>query len=238
MIDLFFATSVNVYKIMIAMEEMDLGYEIRQIDISKGEHLVDENMGGSPTKKVPVIRDNNPADGGPALVIFESGAILQYLAEKTGKFLPMAPRARLEALQWLLWQVGNLGPVSGQAWHFHAFAPILAPGVDNRYSHQRYFHMMSALWQVLDRKLAAREYLADEFSIADIACFPWIIYFDPPETISAYPNIEKWRDRIASRTGVRRAYARVAALKSNYPLNEKGMFLYPWEGIEKHMITT
>jgi GST-like protein len=236
-IELFFATSVNVYKIMIAMEEMGLEYELNQIDISKGDQLDPSKMAGSPTKKVPVIRDNAPADGGAPLVVFESGAILQYLADKSGMLLPNAPRARLEATQWLFWQVANLGPISGQAWHFHAFAQRIAPEIDNRYSRDRYFHMMSALWTVLNTRLSTQDYVAGDYSIADIACFPWIIYFDPPETMSQYPNIERWRDRVAARPAVRRAYTRVAALKTDYVLNDKGMFLYPWEGIMEHMIT-
>ena len=236
MIELFFTTSVNVYKISIALEEMALPYELRMVDISKGEQHDPANVAGAPTGKVPVIRDNAPADGGAPLVVFESGAILQYLAEKSGRFLPAEPRARMETLQWLYWQIGNLGPISGQAWHFHAFAERLAPNFDNSYSRSRYFGMMSALWRVLDTRLAANEYIAGEYSIADIACFPWIGYFDPPEGMIAFPNIERWRAAIAERPAIRDAYARARAIDTGYELNEKGMWLFPWEKVVENII--
>jgi GST-like protein len=239
MIELFFCTSVNVYKILIAFEEMGLAHEIRLIDISKGEQLDPATVAGSPTGKLPVIRDNAPADGGPPRVVFESGAILQYLAEKTGQFLPAAPRARMDAMQWLFWQTSNLGPVTGQAWHFRAFAPRIAPDVDNQYSYNRYFHMMAALWRVMDTRLAEQPYLAGEYSIADMACYPWIIYLDPLEGMEAFPNIARWRDEIAARPAVQRVYERVATFKTGYEFNrEKSMAFYPWDGVLKHMITT
>lgn len=239
MIDLFFATSVNVYKVMIALEEMELAYEIHKIDISKGEQLDPANLAGSPTKKLPVIRDRGPEDRGSPRVIFESGAILQYLAEKTGKFIPSESRERFEVMQWLFWQVGNLGPVSGQAWHFHAFAPRIAPDIDNSYSRSRYFNMMSALWQVMDNRLSENDYLAGNYSIADMACYPWVIYFDAQEGRGAYPNISRWCDAMAERPGVQRCYERVAQIKTGYDFNdEKKVAYYPWEGVLKNMITT
>ena len=239
MIELFFATSVNVYKIMIALEEMDISYNINLIDISTGEQHDPAKMAGSPTGKLPVIRDNAPSDGGQPQVVFESGAILQYLAGKTGRFLPAESRRQLEVLQWLFWQVGNLGPVSGQAWHFHAFAGRIAPDFDNTYSRSRYFNMMSALWRVMDKRLSEQAFLAGEYSIADMACYPWIIYFEAQEGLSAYPHIQHWRDEIAARPAVLRTYKRIAALKTGYEFNaEKSVALYPWEGIVKNMITT
>ena len=239
MIDLFFCTSVNVYKVAIAMEEMDLEYEHRLIDISKGEQHDPARLAGSPTGKLPVIRDLDPAGGGDPVVVFESGAILMYLAEKTGRFLPSDARARRAALQWLFWQVGNLGPVSGQAWHFHAFAPRIAPDFDNSYALDRYFKMMADHWRVLDRQLAANTYVAgEEYGIADMACYPWIIYFDPKEGTDAFPNIRRWRDLLAARPAVRRAYARATELQTGYAMNDKHMSLYPWEGIERNMIVT
>lgn len=226
MIELFFATSVNVYKVAIALEEMALPYEIRLVDISKGEQHDPANLAGAPTGKVPVIRDDDPADGGEPQVVFESGAILQYLADKSGMLLPADPRRRLAAIQWLYWQVGGLGPVSGQAWHFHAFAERIAPDFDNSYARGRYFGMMAALWRTLDRQLADCGYLAGEYSIADIACFPWISYFAPPEGMAAFPHIARWREAIAERPGVRRAYARARTLDTGYAFNEKGMSLF------------
>ena len=239
MIELFFCTSVNVYKVAIAMEEMELEYEHRLIDISKGEQHDPALLAGSPTGKLPVIRDLDPADGGEPVVVFESGAILLYLAEKTGRFLPTDEHARRYALQWLFWQVGNLGPLSGQAWHFHAFAPRIAPDFDNTYARSRYFRMMAELWRVLDTQLAANTYCAGEdYGIADMACYPWIIYFDPEEGMDDFPNIRRWRDLLAARPALRRAYARATELKTGYAMNEKHMTLFPWEDIQRNMITT
>lgn len=239
MIELFFCTSVNVYKIAIAMEEMGLEYEHRLIDISKGEQHDPALLAGSPTGKLPVIRDLDPDDGGEPVVVFESGAILTYLAEKTRRFLPDEPRTRRLTLQWLFWQVGNLGPISGQAWHFHAFSSRIAPDFDNSYAHNRYFRMMADLWKVLDRQLAGHTYVAgEEYSIADIACYPWIIYFDPLEGMDAFPNIKRWRDVVAARPALRRAYQRATELKTGYAMNEQHMTLFPWEDIQRNMIAT
>ena len=239
MIELFFCTSVNVYKVAIAMEEMGLEYEHRLIDISKGEQHDSARLAGSPTGKLPVIRDFDPADGGEPAVVFESGAILLYLAEKTDRLLPSDPRARRLAIQWLFWQVGNLGPLSGQAWHFQAFAPLIAPGFDNSYARNRYYRMMADHWRVLDRQLAVNTYVAGaEYGIADIACYPWIIYFDPPEGMAAFPNIRRWRDLLAARPAVRRAYERARRLNTGYAMNDKDMTLFPWEEIQRNMIVT
>lgn len=239
MIDLFFATSVNVYKVLIALEEMELPYRIRLIDISKGEQRDPSRLAGSPTKKLPVISDADPEDGGVPRVLFESGAILQYLAEKTGKFLPKESRPRMEVMQWLFWQVGGLGPISGQAWHFHAFAPRLAPDFDNSYAHKRYHNMMSEFWQVLDERLSHVPFIAGDYSIADMACYPWIIYYDAQEGPAAYPNIERWCADIAARPGVQRSYAAAARQKTGYEFNhEKKVAYYDWEGVRRNMITT
>ena len=239
MIELFFCTSVNVYKVAIALEEMGLAYEHRLIDISKGEQHDSARLAGSPTGKLPVIRDLDPVDGGEPVVVFESGAILTYLAERTGRFLPADARARRYVLQWLFWQVGNLGPISGQAWHFHAFAPLIAPDFDNSYARDRYFKMMTDLWRVLDRQLAANVYVAgDDYTIADIATYPWIIYFDPDEGMDAFPHVKRWRDGLATRPALRRAYARARELKTGYAMNEKHMTLFPWEDIQRNMIVT
>ena len=239
LIDLFFATSVNVYKVLIALEEMGLRYTLQQIDISKGEQHDPAKLAGSPTRKLPVIRDNAPADGGAPLVVFESGAILEYLADKSDMFLPKARRQRLEAMQWLFWQVGNLGPVSGQAWHFHAFAPRLAADFDNSYAYKRYHNMMSDLWRVMDQRLATTPYLAGDYSIADMACYPWVIYYAAQEGMDAYPHIQRWRDAVAARPSVRRVYALLAEVKTGYAFNaEKSVSYYDWEGVAKNMIIT
>jgi GST-like protein len=237
-IELFFVTSPNVYKIVIALEEMALPYTLRPVDLSAGAHLDPANVAGVATGKLPVIRDDEPADGGEPVVVFESGAILQYLGEKSGKLLPAEPRARLEVMQWLFWQMGGLGPVGGQFWHFLAFAPKIAPDFDNSYAFNRYSNMWTALWRTMDRQLAERPYLAGDYSIADIACFPWIIYIDPRDGIDRYPNVRRWRDDIGARPAVRNAYANAGALDTGYERNEKGASLFPWEGLVKHVIVT
>jgi GST-like protein len=137
MINLYFTTSPNVYKVLIALEEMGLENKLIPVDLSKGEHQSAANLAGANTGKVPVITDDDPPDGGSTITVFESGAILQYLAEKAGKFLPSDLRGRLQTMQWLFWQMGGLGPIGGQAWHFFAFAPKIAPDVDNTYSFNR-----------------------------------------------------------------------------------------------------
>lgn len=237
MIEFFFCTSVNVYKIAIAMEEMGLEHEHRLIDISKGEQHDPANLAGSPTGKLPVIRDLDPADGGDPVVVFESGAILLYLAEKTGRFLPADARARRYALQWLFWQVGNLGPISGRAWHFHAFVPTIAPDFDNGYARSRYYRMMADYWRVLDRRLGESTYAAGkEYGVADMACYPWIIYLEPEEGMDAFPGIRRWRDLLAGRPAIGRAYRRARELETDYEMNDKDMLLLPWEDIRRDMI--
>jgi GST-like protein len=169
--ELFYSSSPNVYKVMIALEELDLEYRTVLVDLSKGEHKDSSRLAGAIHGKVPVFRDNAPADGGEPITVMESGAILQYLAEKTGRLLPTAPRSRTSVMQWLFWQMGGLGPIGGQAWHFQAFAPLLEPDTDFRYPRSRYDNMLRALWDVMERRLQDREYLAVDYSIADIPAF-------------------------------------------------------------------
>ncbi|MGD9663180.1 MAG: glutathione S-transferase N-terminal domain-containing protein [Porticoccaceae bacterium] len=236
MIDLFYVNSPNVTKILIALEESGFPYQLLPVDLSKGDHLKPELVAGAVTGKLPFIRDNSPADGGESMVVFESGAILQYLAEKSATLLPADMRKRMEVMQWLFWQVGGLGPIGGQTWHFFKFAPLIAPDTDNSYAYNRYFHMFSALWQVMDRRLQDRDYLAGEYSIADIACFPWIAYLEPEEGAASYPNVSRWRDSIGARPAVRRAYEKRASVNEGYERNEQGMTLFPWEGLIKNVI--
>lgn len=237
MIDLFFVTSPNVYKISIALEEMALAHRLIPVDLSKGEHHDPARIGGAVTGKVPVIVDHAPADGGAPRTVFESGAILTYLADKSRQFIGSDEATRLEVLQWLYWQVGGIGPIGGQLWHFRVFAPRIAPDFDNSYALQRYERMFGALWQVMDRRLAEQPFLAGDYSIADMACFPWIAYLEPPEGIAAYPNIMRWRDAIAERPAVRAAYGKGAALDTGYERSENGVSLFPWEGLIENVIT-
>lgn len=238
MIDLYFVTSPNVWKVCIALHEMELPHRLLPVDLSKGEHHDASRLGGARTHKVPVIVDHAPADGGEPFTVAESGAILQYLGEKTGRFLPTDMRGRSRAMQWLFWQMGGLGPIGGQAWHFHAFAPAIAPAADHGYARNRYLNMWSALWRTLEEQLADHAFLAGDYSIADMACFPWVSYLEPREGLAGFPNVVRWRAAMASRDAVRAAYAAARQVDTGYGLNEKGVTLFPWEGVMQNLIVT
>jgi len=237
MIDLYFATSPNVFKVVIALEEMALAYRLVAVDLSQGQHLDKNRLGGGATGKVPVIVDHDPADGGSPVTVVESGAILQYLGEKAGRFVGGDVRARTDVMQWLFWQMGGIGPIGGQLWHFRMFAPRIASDTDHGYALNRYDHMFARLWETMDRRLAEREFLAGDYSIADMACFPWIIYLEPQTGMEAYPNIRRWREAIAGRDAVRAAYSKSLELDTGYERNEKGVSVFPWEGLLEHVIT-
>ena len=238
MITLYYVASPNVHKICIALEEMDLDYTLVPIDLSKNEHRDPANVGGAKNGRLPIIRDDAPTDGGEPIVTFESGAILQYLGEKSGKFFPREVRARQEVLQWLFWQMGGLGPIGGQLFHFMAFAPQIAPDFDNSYSLSRYRNMWISLWELMNRQLAETPFLAGDYSIADMACIPWIQYLPPHDGEAKYPHVGRWREAVAARPAVKRAYARAFALDTGYERNELGATLFPIDGILKHVIVT
>lgn len=225
MIDLFFMTSPNVYKICIALEELELDYRLIAVDLPNGQHMDARQMGGAINGKVPVLIDYR-APGEEAVTVFESGAILQYLAEKEQKLLPSAFPERLEVMQWLFWQVGGLGPFGGQFFHFSALAPVLAEGVDNAYSRQRYARIYNELWRVMERRLGDRDYLAGDYSIADIACFPWIDYLAPDEGRDAFPRVSDWHRRMAQRPAITRAYAKARAVEMGHDRNDKDTVIY------------
>jgi GST-like protein len=202
MIDLYFYPSPNGLKISIMLEECALPYRIVEVNILRGEQFRPEFLCISPNNRIPAIVDPD-AEGGP-LSVFESGAILQYLAEKSGRFLPREPHRRFDVLQWLYWQVGGLGPMAGQAHHFRAFAPEKIP-----YGIKRYTDECNRLYGVLDRRLADREFVAGEYSIADMACWPWIVFHDRQgQALETFPNVKRWFDAVRARPAVRRAYDR------------------------------
>jgi GST-like protein len=206
MIDLYHAATPNGQKLVMCLEELGLPYRRVPVRLSKGEQFAPAFLAISPNNKIPALVDHAPADGGAPLALFESGALLAYLAEKTGRLLPDEPRARLETLQWLFWQVGGLGPMAGQAGHFRSHAPEPLP-----YAIERYARETARLYGVLDRRLAGREFIVNAFSIADIACYPWIV---PHEAhglaLRDYPNLARWFERIAARPATQRAYVDVA----------------------------
>lgn len=198
MIDLHCVSTGNNLKILIFLEETGLPYRLVRYEMFGGTHLTPEFRRINPNAKLPAIVDTAPADGGAPLPVFESGAILHYLAEKTGRFLPEGLRARSEAMQWLVWQVAGLGPMHGQAHHFIRYAP---EGQD--YGIARYRREAERLLHVMDYRLEQAEYLAGTYSIADMACYPWMngaamIGIDLAET----PHVLAWRDRVAARPAV------------------------------------
>ncbi|MGH8077731.1 MAG: glutathione S-transferase N-terminal domain-containing protein, partial [Lysobacter sp.] len=171
MIDLYYWGTPNGLKLKLFMEETRLPHRIVPVDIGAGDQFKPAFLAISPNNRIPAMVDHDPADGGAPLSLFESGAMLLYLAEKTGRFLPIDPRGRAEVLQWLFWQVGGLGPMAGQNGHFNVYAPEKVP-----YAIDRYTRETARLYGVLDRRLADREHIAgDDYTIADIACYPWIV---------------------------------------------------------------
>ncbi len=200
MIELHFYPSPNGLKIAMMLEECGLPYRIVEVDILRGAQFAPEFLRISPNNRIPAIVDT-AAEGGP-LSVFESGAILQYLAEKSGQLLPADPRGRYEVLQWLYWQVGGLGPMAGQAHHFRAFASEVVP-----YGIKRYTDEVNRLYGVMDRRLADRPYLGGEYSIADIACWPWIVSYERQgQSLADVPHVQRWFEVIRERPAVRRAY--------------------------------
>jgi GST-like protein len=226
MIELYAFPTPNGHKITIALEELALEYRIIPINISRGDQFLPEFLAISPNNRIPAIIDRTPRDGGTPVPVFESGAILMYLAEKAGRLLPAETRPRKTVLEWLMWQMGGAGPMLGQAHHFRQFA---AEKLD--YPIQRYTNEANRLYGVLEKRLQGRSYVADEYSIADIALFPWMMapYHEwQGIEIAQYPNINAWLARIAARDAVQRGLHAGDALWKNPPLtaDEKaGLFL-------------
>ncbi|MBB3228485.1 GST-like protein [Luteibacter sp. Sphag1AF] len=202
MIDLHYWGTPNGLKIRLALEETGLDYRIVPVNIGKGEQFEPDFLKISPNNRIPAIVDHDPIGGGEPLSIFESGAILMYLAEKSGTLLPKDPRGRYDVLQWLFWQVGGLGPMAGQAGHFRVYAPEPVPyGID------RYTREVTRLYGVLDKQLAHREFIAGDYSIADIATYPWIVPHEPHgQDLANHPNLRRWFEAIGQREAVKRAY--------------------------------
>ncbi len=203
-IELHYWTTPNGHKIAIFLEESGLEYQIFPVNISQGDQHKPEFLKISPNNKIPAIVDLDPIDGGEPLSLFESGAILQYLADKTGKFMPTNLRDRLVVNQWLFWQVGGLGPMAGQTSHFTQHASEKIP-----YAIDRYVKETTRLYGVLDRQLANQEYIAGTYSIADIACYPWIVpYQNHQQHLADFPNLHRWFTTVQNRPAVIRAYAK------------------------------
>ncbi|HTM71403.1 MAG TPA: glutathione S-transferase N-terminal domain-containing protein [Luteimonas sp.] len=208
MLDLYYWPTPNGHKITLMLEELDEAgaaqpWRIVPVDIGKGAQFEPAYLAISPNNKMPALVDHAPADGGGPLAVFESGAILQYLAEKTGRFLPVDLRGRCEALQWLFWQAAGLGPMTGQHGHFSVYAPERIP-----YAQDRYRNESMRLLGVLDKHLRGREFIAGDYGIADMACHPWISPYDKaPLDLEPFPDVRRWHAAIAARPAAKRAYA-------------------------------
>ena len=217
MIDLYFWTTPNGYKPLLLLEEAGLAYRLIPVNIHRGEQFDDSFSRISPNQRIPAIVDNEPLSGPWAayqneemqpISIFESGAILLYLAEKTGRFYPADSTGRAEVLQWLFWQMGGLGPMLGQNFHFAA-----SPDEKTPYAIERYVNESKRLFGVLNEHLKDREFIAGEYSIADMACYPWIIKHPHLSVdIDRYPNVRAWEESIKNRPATQRAYARGGAI--------------------------
>ncbi len=197
MIDLYTWSTPNGRKVSIMLEEIGLDYTTHTIDIGKNEQFAESFLKISPNNRIPAIVDNDTG-----ISLMESGAILMYLAEKTGKFLPSDPATRWTTIEWLMWQMGGVGPMLGQAHHFVHFNKGKSD-----YAEERYLNETKRLYGVLDRRLADRDYLAGEYSIADMATWPWISRFEwQTVNLNSYPNVKKWYLAIAARPAVQKGY--------------------------------
>jgi GST-like protein len=202
MIDLYTWATPNGRKISIMLEEVGLPYRVHAVDISKNEQFAPEFLAISPNNKIPALVDAK-GPGGKPLALFESGAILIYLAEKTGKLMPSAPEARFNVLQWLMWQMAGFGPMLGQAHHFLKFAPEKVPYAINRYSAEA-----ERLYGVLDKQLAKGDYVAGDYSIADIAIYPWTQRYEwQGINLELFPNVIRWRKNLGERPAVNKGMA-------------------------------
>ena len=203
MIDLYYWPTPNGHKITMFLEEAKLAYNIIGVNIGKGDQFEPKFLKISPNNRMPAIVDNAPADGGAPISVFESGAILVYLAEKSGKFMPKDVRGKTKVQEWLFWQMGGLGPMSGQRGHFINQAPQPA----NAYGLERYSKETDRLHAVLDKQLAGKDYIAGDYSIADMACYPWCVSAGRyGTTYENYANIRAWMARMPARPAVAKAY--------------------------------
>jgi len=219
MIDLYYWPTPNGHKITMFLEEAGLEYAIHPVDISAGDQFRSDFLAISPNNRMPAIIDTAPADGGEMVSVFESGAILLYLAEKTGRFMPSDARGRKIVTEWLFWQVGGLGPMAGQNHHFALYAPTSIP-----YAIERYVNETNRLYGVLDRHLEDRAFLAgDRYSIADMASYPWIVPWKrQQQNMDDFPNLRRWFDMVRQRAGTQRAYAKGEAYSNRPTITEEG----------------
>lgn len=218
MIDLYFWPTPNGLKLKLFFEETGLPYNIIPINIGKGEQFQPEFLKISPNNRIPALVDHEPMGGGAPISIFESGAMLLYLADKSGQLIPKDVRGRFDALQWLFWQVGGLGPMAGQNGHFRVYAPEKIPYAIDRYTNETH-----RLYSVLDKRLADREFLAGSYSIADIASYPWIVPYDRQgQNLDEFPHLKRWFNAIAARPATVKTYEGVGKpYERNTPVSDE-----------------
>ena len=219
MIDLYYWPTPNGHKITMFLEEAGLDYTIRPINISAGDQFKPEFLAFSPNNRMPAIIDRDPVGGGEPVTAFESGAILLYLAEKTGRFLPSDLRGRKTVTEWLFWQMGGLGPMAGQNHHFGVYAPEKIP-----YAINRYVNETNRLYGVLDRRLAVHPFLAgDAYTIADMAAYPWVVPWKrQQQNLDDFIHVRRWFDAIRERPATMRAYARGEPYSAQPAVTEEG----------------
>ena len=210
-IGLYYWPTPNGLKLTLFLEEAELPYRIVPVNIGKGEQFAPEFLAISPNNRIPAMIDHDPPGGGPPVALFESGAMLLYLAEKTGRFIPADPRGRAEVLQWLFWQASGLGPMAGQNGHFNVYAPETVP-----YAIERYTKETTRLYGVLDKRLASRAFIAGAYSIADVACYAWIVpHTAHGQDLADFPHLKRWFEAIAARPchnpGLQRRQGRLCA---------------------------
>jgi GST-like protein len=215
MIDLHYWPTPNGHKITLFMEEAGLPYTIHPVNIGQGEQFKPDFLKIAPNNRMPAIVDHHPVDGGEAISVFESGAILLYLANKTERFFGPEQRDKIVQMQWLMWQMGGLGPMAGQNHHFNRYAPEQIP-----YAQKRYIDETNRLYGVLDRQLAGKPFVGgEEYSIADMAIYPWIVpYAAQGQNLDDFPHVKRWFDAVAARPATVRAYAKGEEVRPGTPV--------------------
>ncbi len=217
MIDLYYWPTPNGHKITMLLEETDMPYRLIPVNIGKGEQFRPEFLAISPNNRIPAIVDHNPLGGGAPIPVFESGAILLYLAQKSEQFIPQSVGGSIEVIEWLFWQVAGLGPMAGQNHHFSRYAPERIP-----YAVERYVNETNRLYGVLNKRLADREFVAGAYSIADMAAYPWVVPHEAQgQNLVDFPHLQRWFESVKSRPATVRAYELGAKVNSGPTITEE-----------------
>lgn len=217
MIDLYYWTTPNGHKISIFLEEAKIPYTIHPVNIGKGEQFNSDFLKIAPNNRIPAIVDHNPIDEKGDLTIFESGAILWYLAEKTNQFVPSTPRGKAQVSEWLFWQMAGLGPMAGQNHHFNMYAPEKIP-----YAIERYTKETARLYGVLNKQLEGKDFVAGEYSIADMAIYPWIVPHEKQgQNLNDFPHLKRWFETVGKRPAVIKAYELAKSINGDAPMTDE-----------------